>query len=97
MTGIQLIAAERERLIGKWKTDDDQVNGELLECAIQVADNVWNDDDVAVAPFPPTGWPYDRANRIIGKYKDDHISRLVIAGALIAGEIDRLLRIKERA
>lgn len=68
----------------------------MLECAIQVADDVWDGNDDAPAQMirAANRWPYQRAVHIIAKYGADHVRRLVIAGALIAAEIDRLERLR---
>lgn len=100
MTGIELIAAERERQVSKcgWSAehDDTQISGELLECAVKIADDVWTDQDEPAKSEATLGeWPFQRANHVIKKYGADHVKRLAIAGALIAAEIDRLQREQE--
>ena len=99
MTGAELISAERMRQVSKcgWTAENDakQEDGQLLECAIQVADDVFANQNALIDGREKTEhWPHQRANHIVEKYKSDHISRLVIAGALIAAEIDRLQRIQ---
>lgn len=92
-SGAGLIAKERECQQRKYSQGSDvrQFDGELLRCGILVA------LDVAGLSLSPaskvTGvdwWPEQRASRVAEKYGDDHIRRLVVAGALIAAEIDRL-------
>lgn len=95
-TGAELIAAERERQVNEkgWtaEKDDLQTDGEILECAVKIADEVFNGDDSPIPMRPYHEWPIERSNYVRNKYGTDHIRRLVIAGALIAAEIDRLLR-----
>ena len=89
MTGIELIAAERQRQVTEegWTPEhDDQHEGnELLQAA------VWYLDNGAVFDFgltlPPWPWEPDA-----WKPSDDLIKQLTKAGALIAAEIDRLQR-----
>ena len=78
-TGIEHIAEEREKQLTKWPREHD-------------ADQHQNRDLVYAAAYIITGKnPYrlapDWADSHIGK---DEISKLKIAGALIAAEIDRL-------
>jgi hypothetical protein len=93
-SGASLIAAERQRQIaecGRTATQDDaQSDGQLLECAVLIADSV-------ACGLSGHAWPAQRASHVIAKYGADHIRRLTIAGALIAAEIDRLQREKQRA
>lgn len=100
MTGAELIAQERQRQIQAcgWtpEHDDTQTSGELLECAIAIADDVWTDTDSSNGPRIGT-WPFQRSRHVIQKYGKDHIRRLTIAGALIAAEIDRLQRCPAQA
>lgn len=87
--GSLLIVAERYRQITVEsytpEHDDEHDKGEL----------VWAARAYAAAynlPFfhpEDVGWPWDRAS---WKLTDDPIRNLVKAGALIAAEIDRLLR-----
>jgi len=81
MSGIELIAAERKRQIeGEGCTsehDDQHTDGSLKQAAIAYLGGTW-----------PKSWSRQ------GDKRKEHgpIRRLVIAGALIAAEIDRLLR-----
>ena len=89
MTGVELIAIERERQIKEEgfdaKHDDHHKDGELVWAAITYAfptrhvrrDHMW--------PFSISWWK---------PTPDDRIRELEKAGALIAAEIDRLQRIK---
>jgi hypothetical protein len=92
--GASLIADERERQIrekGYTAEHDDLSEGELLACAKLIAQDVLADQNSAGARRT---WPDHRAGHVRRKYGDDHIRRLTIAGALIAAEIDRLIRAK---
>lgn len=97
-TGVELIAAERRRqVVKKGRTaegDDVHVKREMLHCAVTVADDVLDGTDICGDDYyvSEDSWPLERAAKIVEKYGDDHVARLVIAGALIAAEIDRLLR-----
>ena len=102
MNGVELIAAERQRQIDVegWslKHDDDHFKGELAAAAVCYADEAfvqsyepWSRRIDAIAPH---GWPFDSLE--FWKPSDDPIRNLVKAGALIAAEIDRLQRAKEK-
>ena len=102
MNGIQLIAAERERQLTfegyQPDHDDKHTRGELaaaahgyaLLAAIQSNGHL---DCAASEMTPPPAWPFDQAS---WKPSDDKIRNLEKAGALIAAELDRLLRKQER-
>lgn len=87
-TGLQLIIDERMEQIDKHgygpENDDDHVQGELLDLASFCLGNH--------VSFPKM-FPVAK-RKILGKTLTE---RLTIAGALIAAEIDRLLRAQERA
>lgn len=98
MTGVELIAQERERQINKegWtpEHDDDHELGEMavaaacyavsgLEVIVATKDSI---NGVDAFPWDPS---WDKRN------KHDRKRQLVIAGALIAAEIDRLIRDEE--
>ncbi len=98
-TGIQLIEQERLRQITQegWTAehDDRHTSGELSMAAMCYAAYVGNtlhpdtqgDGDWDIKP--PEWWPWDGS---WWKPKLDPVDNLVKAGALIAAEIDRLLR-----
>lgn len=93
MTGIELIAAERQRQITDegWTAehDDQWPYGTLAEAAACYASKQRTADG-----FSPDGWPWDEE-----WWKPtplDRIRELTKAGALIAAEIDRLQRAKEK-
>lgn len=107
-TGIELIAAERERQVSKerWTPghDDHHCDGSLALAGASYALAVGvrshpslSDGRVRWAlssEIPPPYWPWDE-----DWWKptpDDPIRQLVKAGALIAAEIDRLQRAAER-
>jgi PAS domain-containing protein len=90
-TGAERIAAERQRQLDVegWtlEHDDEHDDGELVQAAIAYA-FVGAGADPQVARFDfPRGWHSDW-----WKPSDDPIRNLVVAGALIAAEIDRLER-----
>lgn len=107
-TGIQLIAEERKEQIKKhkWtsKHDDIHILGELAEAAVVCASNIklyWRKDHTDGCSFnllqmPNWNLPVKyNGNVLIPNYNsttDERIHQLKVAGALIAAEIDRLLR-----
>lgn len=96
MTGAELIAYERHRQIfeEQWSTyDDDQyIEEELIDAAYcyisakRYREVFFQDDAV------PLRWPWDDV--WWKPTPEDRMRELVKAGALIAAEIDRLLRIE---
>lgn len=88
-SGIRRIAGERCEQIAKWGTnhDDQHVRGELVEAAQQLLTAV--QDGVERTPSGTADWG------LVERHQDP-IERLTIAGALIAAEIDRLLRVQHR-
>ena len=98
-TGIEIIAKERKRQVEeeKWypEYDDVQLSGQLSDAASIYAMSK-NDRTLMVEDgdsIIDTIWPWD-----IKYYKptNDRIHELAKAGALIAAEIDRLLRLKNK-
>lgn len=83
MTGAERIAAERDRQIVEehWTAEHDNKH---TDGALAHAAAVYASDRVDITDVWP--WPDEKP-----KIKDE-ISNLVRAGALIAAEIDRLLR-----
>ncbi len=84
MTGIELIVQERDEQLNKHsRTIEDDVlhnsRGELLQAAIGIARG-----DIDQIPI---SWHNGWCDKVLLKTE---IERLVIAGALIAAEIDRL-------
>ena len=88
-TGAEMIAAERQRQMSVegWTPahDDQHENGELLSAAVWYLDNGCEYD--LGLKLPP--WPWEPES---WKPREDRIRQLVIAGALVAAEIDRLAR-----
>lgn len=95
MTGIELIAKEREEQLtkhGRTVEDDKKHNSEyqLMDAATTLAE--YPDENAAdyikfVKDLPPGGWETETWNKMAEKsYKE----RLIIAGALLAAEIDRI-------
>ena len=100
-TGAEAIAVERagQLLREGWtaKHDEKHIKGEMalagasyaICAATQVEHNRWE-----MAPcFIPKAWPWERA---WWKPSADPIRNLVKAGALIAAEIDRLVRLEDK-
>jgi hypothetical protein len=95
-TGIQLIADERSEQLTKHgrtvELDVEQNNeGQLTDAAsvltMNVPEGLMGAYLQSQGEAPPIGWDSEIWNKMIRKpYKD----RLIIAGALIAAEIDRL-------
>jgi len=101
-TGSERIRFERWRqLVFKgfsFDHDDRHVDGELAMAALAyvnaglVSQCRPNTRVVLALPNNALGWPWGRSE---WKPSDDPIENLVRAGALIAAEIDRLLRLRE--
>ena len=88
-SGIELIAEERKEQIekhGKTVDFDVKVNhfGQIKDAAIMLLGGEVDIDEENHCPF---NWDDDIWDKMMGKSK---IDRLIIAGALIAAEIDRL-------
>ena len=87
-TGCLLIVEERfrQRTVEGWTAehDDTHDNGEM---AIEAANLAADGTDATVCPEFIDGWGLAR------KHRGNRIRQLVIAGALIAAEIDRLQRV----
>jgi hypothetical protein len=98
MDGAELIAAERRRQICAegWtpEHDDEHITGEMIGAAVTYAAHaleIVSDHEVPGADNEGW-WPWDEK---WWKPSPDPIRNLAKAGALIAAEIDRLLRAKE--
>lgn len=96
MNGVQLIAAERTRQIedeGYDARHDDKLKGFKMARAadsyITAVTNPDEDCDENGKPRPCFDWPFAKKR---WKPANDPVRNLVKAGALIAAEIDRLLR-----
>ena len=89
--GAALISIERHRQVEQegWtpQHDDEHTNSALIDAAICYATEHFASHDTSLEP--PEGWPWDSS---WWKPKDP-VANLVRAGALIAAEIDRLLRV----
>lgn len=98
-TGVDRIAAERERQISEkgWSLehDDDHYNGEIAGAAASYAEFAHR--QIASAPSPYVGGPFQTWRWAGSDWKPsgDPVRNLEKAGALIAAEIDRLLRERE--
>jgi hypothetical protein len=95
MTGIERIAAERKRQIeeeGFTEEHDDQwVNGELIKAAICYL----YPNDEGMIKWKKIFWPWDA--KWWKPSPGNRIRDIKKAGALIASEIDRLLRLENKA
>lgn len=101
MTGIERIAAERQRQIDQegWTVehDDRHTEGDLIDAAsaygAAAMASYYGPNNVTFADIragkPPRSWPWSRS---WWKPSADPIRNLEKAGALIAAEIDRLQR-----
>ncbi|MGD9850129.1 MAG: hypothetical protein AB7T38_02560 [Nitrospirales bacterium] len=93
MNGVERIAKERQRQIeeGLWTAEHDGANtmGEMASAAACYAEV-----NQRKRRTPPEKWPW---HALWWHPNDDPIRNLEKAGALIAAEIDRLLRAKETA
>lgn len=90
MSGIENVIFERARQIGKCFNDQAKENADcqLVECAEHIlADYI---EDACLGSDTPNEWPQDRSIKVKNKYGRDYVSRLRIAAALIAAEIDRI-------
>lgn len=96
--GVELIGAERERQVSHcgWSAEhDDEQHGDssLAACAAILAGGDIPYLKVAFVGFEPyPEWVLERLQHIRSKYAGDKVRQLVIAGALIAAEIDRIQR-----
>lgn len=102
LSGVELIAKERARQISKegWtpKHDDTHKHNELALAASSYITAVASPDEWAIErgekPNPCYDWPWAKQ---WWKPSGDPVRNLVKAGALIAAEIDRLNRKKNKA
>lgn len=100
-TGTGLIARERIRQMTEEgytdEHDDEYIGGEMALAASSYLDTahtaILRDDASQYHRLPPFPWPW---NTDWYKPSDDPIRNLEKAGALIAAEIDRLLRLKKK-
>jgi hypothetical protein len=97
MSGAELIAAERRRQVAEKgydaEHDDAQTDGSLLTAGILIACDVAGHALANVDPPDLNGpWPDALLLHVREKHAGDEVRQLVIAGAMIAAEIDRLLR-----
>jgi hypothetical protein len=100
--GAELIAQERRRQVFRKnydaEHDDAHGDGSLLHAGILLACDVAGLELAGVDPPSPDGpWPDCLLLHARAKYgDDDEVRLLTIAAAMIAAEIDRLNRAKER-
>lgn len=101
LIGVELIAAERKRQIEEegWSAehDDQWAHGELASAAACYAMTKWQRfhraDRKGVQTVLDIIWPF--SGNWWKPTPDDRIRELVKSGALVAAEIDRLLRLKQ--
>lgn len=94
MTGVDLIAAERERQVSQegwtFEHDDKHDAGEIAcAAACYALATVITAPKVQDSHIYARYWPWER---LWWKPSDDKVRNLVRAGALIAAEIDRIQR-----
>jgi hypothetical protein len=92
VTGIELIAKERERQSWTPEHDEEHFMGEMIGAAMTYAGHalgIVTDHEIGGSDAREY-WPWDAA---CWKPSPDPIRNLVKAGALIAAEIDRLRRV----
>jgi hypothetical protein len=103
VTGVELIAAERQRQMEAegWTPEHDDVHdlGEMAAAAVSYAMHPFSDARIAGAErdfrntagmAPPAEWPWDA--EWWKPTPKDRVRELTKAGALLAAEIDRLQR-----
>ena len=99
MTGIELIAKERERQIEKegWTKEHDAKHHEndlaVAASAYAMPDGARTFMHTCDNVYLPIFWPFDA--KWWKPTPDDRVKELVKAGALIAAEIDRILAQQE--
>ncbi|MHC4621481.1 MAG: hypothetical protein ACYTEQ_27380 [Planctomycetota bacterium] len=90
MTGLELIAEERREQveIHGYDAAHDRHNdqGELAESALCVLAMAQNHDGTAEL-YWPASWSYNWQQKVEAK---DRMGKLIVAGALIAAELDRM-------
>jgi len=91
-TGIELIAIERQEQIEKHgrTIEQDIINNsqfQLTEAASFLCNPETDPEDYDIQEYLPVGWDLDLFTNICHK---PYIERLIIAGALIAAEIERI-------
>lgn len=97
MTGIELIAAERQRQIDVegWtpEHDDEHADSQMADAAMCYIGTTTNKESEysRLDDKPPSAWPWDAEWWKPASY-NNRVRNLVKAGALIAAEIDRLNR-----
>lgn len=95
-SGADLIAEERKRheAVEGWASshDDEHIFGEMAKAAACYA--IPNDERRGLIHFRNI-WPIEWDPKYWKPSPDDRVKELIKAGALIAAEIDRLLRLEE--
>lgn len=89
------IAVERRRQIERGygpAHDAQHVHGEIAVAAGLIACDATDTADGFELASPGESWMDDLAAKVAAKYGDDRRRRLVIAGAMIVAEIERLDR-----
>lgn len=89
-TGIELIAKEREEQINKHGRTLEYDKNFNIDCQLGTAAGILCYelvDELNCENDPPTGWNVDLWNKMT---KKSYKKRLIIAGAFIAAELDRI-------
>lgn len=92
--GASLIQMERQYQIGKGfdaTHDDTRKYGDLLFAAYSIIANIDTHQ-----PYSAQGWVSEVVEKVEKDNAGDIISQLIIAGAMIAAEIDRLRRAEQK-
>ena len=94
-TGIELIAAERQEQLEKHQRTValDVEENDSYQLAIAAAKMLAYPAETKDCNIPPQGWDVDLWKKMQSK---SYIERLVIAGALICAELDRLYSYKNQ-
>lgn len=87
-TGIELIAEERQRQLNKgWSREHDTIEHAYADLAVVAAVVLCNGTDATVVD--PLGRDQDPWG-LLKRHRNNRVRQLMIAGALIAAEIDRV-------
>lgn len=94
MTALERIAAERAKQCERWgpSHDDQHHRGELALAAGCYA--LHHTDAVVYRPGCRFPWPFEQ--RFDRRFEYDAVHRLVLAGAFIVAEIERIERLRAR-
>lgn len=100
MFASQLIDVERQRQFRKGfdsRSDEKYKNKELLTASsLIIMDVLSGDQDCVDEDDDPDGFPQKLALKVRNKYSINYQQRLVIAGAMLCAEIERIERMKTK-